>query len=209
MALALTLQQISSAMTAANSDFKFLMDREGVSLDMQAKIYHAGVTNTLAADADELRKIMKEEFALDPTGNLANRIELSKIVVSWESSKGRSAKMTEIEAESEVRDTAKPIRTTDFKAMKDAYQEKWWKIEGKAVPAKQYVEKISEGVERAEPRAEPLSEVVNVMDGKVDVMKAVWDDGAPRELVPRTWLRLGSCSRSSKWIRSQSIQSSY
>ena len=158
MALAMTLQQISAAMTAASSDFKFLMDREGVSLDMQAKIYHAGVTNTrqfaaFAADTDELRKIMKEEFALDPTGNLANRIELSKIVVSWESSKGRSAKMTEIEAESEVRDTAKPIRTTDFKAMKDAYQEKWWKIEGKAVPAKQYVEKISEGVERAEPRA--------------------------------------------------------
>ena len=85
MALALTLQQISSAMTAASSDFQFLMDREGVSLDMQAKIYHAGVTTTrqfaaFAADADELRKIMKEEFALDPTGNLANRIEIMGII---------------------------------------------------------------------------------------------------------------------------------
>ena len=83
--------------------------------------------------------------------------------------------MTEIEADSEVREQAKPIRVTDFKAMRDAYQAKWWKLEAKQVPAKEYVEKISEGVERAEPRAEPLTEVLNYEEAETDVLKAVWD----------------------------------
>jgi len=100
---------------------------------------------------------------------------LSKIVVAWESAKGRATKMTEIEADSEVREQAKPIRVTDFKAMRDAYQDKWWKLEPKQVPAKQYLEKISEGVERAEPKAEPLTEVLNYEEAETDVLKAVWD----------------------------------
>ena len=164
--MALSAEQIDAAMGAASADLKFLMDRESVSKNMQSNLYHTGVVNTrqfaaFVSDADELRKTMKDDFGLDPTANLPNRIELSKIVVAWESAKGRATKMSEIEADSEVREQAKPIRVTDFKAMRDAYQAKWWKLEGKQVLAKQYVEKVSEGVERAEPRAEPLTEVLN------------------------------------------------
>ena len=158
----MTAEQIDAAMVAASADLKFLMDREGVSVNIQAGIYHAGAVKTpqfaaFVADAEELRKTMKDDFGLDPAGSLPNRIELSKVVVAWESAKGRATKSTEIEADSEVREQAKPIRLTDFKAMRDAYQARWWKLEARQIPAKQYVEKISEGVERAEPRAEPLT----------------------------------------------------
>ena len=184
--MALSPEQITLAMSSANADLKFLMDREGVSLNIQSQLYHAGVVKTqqfaaFVADVDELRKTLKEDFNLDPTGNLANRIELSKVVVAWESAKGRSVKMTEIEADSEAREQAKPIRIADFKAMRDAYQAKYWKLDAKQVPAKHYVEKISEGVERSEPKAEPLTEVLNYEDAETDVLKAVWDVGGDPE----------------------------
>ena len=45
------------------------------------------------------------------------------------------------------------------------------------------MEKISEGIERAEPRAELLSEVVNILEGEVDALKAVWDVGGSLKAV--------------------------
>ena len=59
------------AMSAAMPDLKFLMDREGVSAEMQEKFYEAGILNmrqfaAFAADGDELRKSLKEDFGLDP-----------------------------------------------------------------------------------------------------------------------------------------------
>ena len=61
--------------------------------------------------------------------------------------------------------------------MREAYESKWWKLEKEQVPARVYIDKISQGIERAEPRAEALTEVVNCLEGEVDVMKAVWDVG--------------------------------
>ena len=55
--MALTAEQIDVAMAAASADLKFLMDREGVSMNIQASLYHAGVVKTrqfAAFDADAL-----------------------------------------------------------------------------------------------------------------------------------------------------------
>jgi hypothetical protein len=127
------------------------------------------------ADVEELRKSMREDFAMDPAAGLPTRIAISKVVVAWESAKVRSQKLAEAEAEAEARREAKPVRGTDVKVMREAYEEKRWKLEKEQVPARIYIEKISDGIERAEPRAEPLSEVVNCLEGEVDVLKAVWD----------------------------------
>jgi hypothetical protein len=65
--------------------------------------------------------------------------------------------VAEAEAEAEVRQEAKPVRGTDAKVIREAYDEKFWKLKKEQVPAGAYIEKISDGIERAEPRAEPLS----------------------------------------------------
>ena len=51
------------------------------------------------------------------------------------------------------------------------------------VPAKVYVEKIADGIEKAEPRAELLTEVVNKLEGDTDLMQTIWDRaGTPRSV---------------------------
>ena len=45
-----------------------------------------------------------------------------------------------------------------------------------------YVEEICDGIEKAEPRAEPLTEVINVTEGEVDLTKAVWDAGSTKAM---------------------------
>ena len=91
--------------------------------------------------------------------------------------------MAEAKADAEIRQEAKPVRGNDFKVMREAYETKWWKLDKEQIPARVYIEKISEGIERAEPRAEALTEVVNCLEGEVDVLKAVWDVGGSLKAV--------------------------
>ena len=128
------------AMAAAMPDLKFLFDREGVASEMQARFYEAGILNmrqfaAFAADGEELRKSLKEDFGLDPAAGLPTKIAISKIVVAWDAAKIRSQKLAEAEAEAEVRQDPKPVRANDFKIMREAYEAKWWKLEKEQVPA--------------------------------------------------------------------------
>ena len=179
MAVALNADEIKTVMETAAPDLKFLLDREGIALITQARIVHAGITTmrqfgAFFTSAEDLRKVAKDSLGLDPDV-LAQRVELSKLVVSWESAKVRATKLAEAEAEAEIRQEAKQLKGTDVNAIRKAYEAKWWKLEEEQTPAKCYLEKISEGVERGELRAELLSEVINKIQGETDVMKAVWD----------------------------------
>ena len=175
----LNADEIKTVMETAAPDLKFLLDREGIALITQARIVHAGITTmrqfgAFFTGAEDLRKVAKDSLGLDPDV-LAQRVELSKLVVSWESAKVRATKLAEAEAEAEIRQEAKQLKGTDVNAIRKAYEAKWWKLEEEQTPAKCYLEKISEGVERGELRAELLSEVINKIQGETDVMKAVWD----------------------------------
>ena len=178
----LTPDQVADAMEAASTDFKFLMDRENVPKGLQAKIFHAGVTSVpqfaaFAPDSEELRKSLKDDFELDPAAGLATKVTISRVVVAWEAAKSRAAKRAENEAECEVRQEIKPLRGSDFHVMRQNYEERWWKLDKEQAPAKAYIERICDGLEKGEPRAEPLTEVVNILEGEVDILKAVWDAG--------------------------------
>ena len=176
MALALTQEQIDAAMAAASPDLKYLFGREQVSLEVQPKFFHYGITTmrqfgATAETAEDMRTCLKGDFGLGPGDGMAKRVMVSKVMVAWESAKVRSAKLSEAEAESELRQEAKPTRSTDYGAMLKNYEEKWGELDKEDVPAKVYVERISDGVEKAEPRAEPLTEVINKFEGETDVLK--------------------------------------
>ena len=121
---------MEAAMNAGIPDLKFLFDREGIAAELQAKFFEAGIVSmrqfaAFAADGEELRKSLKEDFALDPAAGLQTKITIPKVVVAWESAKVRSQKRAEAQAEAEVRQEAKPLRSTDFKIMREACEEKW------------------------------------------------------------------------------------
>ena len=186
----MTPAEIEENRAKASPDLRFLLDREGVSLIIQARLVHAGVTTMRQFGAcfttsEDLRSVAKVDFALDPTV-MAQRVELSKLVVAWESAKIRSTKLTEAEADAEVRQEAKLLKGTDVNTIRKSYESKWWKLEEDQVPAKVYLERLSEGIEKGELRAELLSEAVNKLEGETDLLRAVWDPNGTIKAVRTT-----------------------
>ena len=172
-------------------DLKFLMDREGVNLEMQTKFYAVRIVNlrqfaAFCPSVGELRKSLLKDFGVDPEYVLPAKVLISKIVVAWEVARARSTRLAEAEADAEIRQEAKPVRGNNFKIMKSTYEARWWKLEKEQVPARSYIEQVSEGIEQADPRAEALTEVVNVLEGEVDILKAVWEVGGSLKAVKTT-----------------------
>ena len=179
-----------AAREAAGADLKFLMSRENVGQDFQDQLYVAGITSVkqfaaLVKDAEELKKVIDEEFKVEGTG-LARRVAISRIVVAWEAARARSSRVAELDAEYEAQNVPKRVGSNDFLSMKEAFEEKWWPLTAKKTPAKVYIERIAAGVEKGELRAEPLSEVVHYHEGDVDVLKAIWDPSGSIKAVKTT-----------------------
>ena len=85
-----------------------MMDREKVDALAQAKLYSTGVTTVrqfavLFVNVDDLRAVFKSDFGLDPAAGLVDRAKISKVLVAWETAKGRAAKSMEIDQECEMR----------------------------------------------------------------------------------------------------------
>ena len=95
-----------AARAPANSDLKFLLDREGVDIAFQTQLFAAGVSSVaqfgaLVKDPDELRTMLQEDFTI-PGEGLAKHVAVSRIVVAW--ARARATRAAEADA--------KPTRRT-------------------------------------------------------------------------------------------------
>ena len=91
-------------------------------------------------------------------------MEVAKVVQAWETAKGRSTKMIDMEVEAEQRKEPKRVPTQDHKAMKRAFEAKHWKLSDETVPSNRFMEKRIDMIEKNEWKAEPLSEVLAVTE---------------------------------------------
>ena len=143
-----------------------LLAHAGVPEEIQKTLFEAGTKgvkdfSAMFADEADLRGVLKKDFKLDPDeGGLKARVSISKVVIAWETAKGRTAKLTELEGEAEQRSEAKRLPTPDHKAMKTAFESKHWEINERATPAPRFMEKRFDMIEKNDLRAEPLSEVL-------------------------------------------------
>ena len=156
MAITLIAGEKALAFTKAGADIIFLMDKKGVDEDLQAKLYHIGVVSVelfavFAKDQADLEAILKDNFELDPA-DLRSRVKASKMVVAWISAKARATKQAELDGECEARKVPKDIGTSDISAMRKAFEKAWWVLEDPQVPAKTYLEKKLDEVEKDELR---------------------------------------------------------
>ena len=74
-----------AAEEAGGSDLKFLFGREQIPVDTQLKFFHIGVCSVskfscFANNSDDLKKVLKDEFELDPATSLAQRTEVASIL---------------------------------------------------------------------------------------------------------------------------------
>jgi hypothetical protein len=164
----------------AGSDLLHLLSQAKVADDIQSKLFEAGVDcvkgfAALVADEKELRKLLKDEFGLDDTGGLAQRVKISKVVIAWDSARSRTARMNEMDGEAETRGEPKKVPQPEYQGMVDAYEKKHWEIEDKHTPGKGFMERRLEMVEKSSFTAEPLSEVLNKEEEVCDTARAAFD----------------------------------
>ena len=163
-----------------SSDLRFLLSSHNVDELSQAKLFENGI-DTLAKFAafvtseDELTKVLKASFGLDPEASLKVRGQVASYLVAWQTARTRIKMQAEAEATSELREWAKPIPQTDYVAMRQAYAKSYGELEDKQIPSKEYLEKKLHELENGEFRAEALTEVVSRDEVDPDTLMPVWD----------------------------------
>ena len=126
------------------SDLRFLLSSHSVNELSQAKLFENGIDTlaTLAAfvtSEDELTKVLKASFGLDPESSLKVRGQVASYLVAWQTAKTRIKMQAEFEATSELREWAKPIPQMDYVAMRHAYAKSYGELEDKKIPSKEYL----------------------------------------------------------------------
>ena len=163
--LVLSNEQKVEAIKKGGCEFKFLLDEEGVDEELQAMLFHFGVTTTrlysvFAKDEGEFCDVLKEHFGLDRMENFLVRIRVSKALLAYNMAKTRVTKVGEAECERDAKRLPKGLSIADSDMMRRAFEEKWWDLEDDLVPSKAYLEKKLSEVETGQYKAELLSEVV-------------------------------------------------
>jgi len=92
-------------------DLQYILAERGVSLEVQLKLGEIGfvtigLTASLADDRSSLGDILNTDFDLDPTAagltaedKLKRRVEVARMIDSWETCKTRQEKESELAAE--------------------------------------------------------------------------------------------------------------
>ena len=99
-----------------------------------------GSPRRLPIEAD-LKAMLKDSFSINPSESLKLRAQAAGVVVAWKTAISRVERQAEAEATNEVRDLAKPIPSTDYIAMRQAFAAKFGELEDKHIHAKEYIEK--------------------------------------------------------------------
>jgi len=146
---------------------------------VQCLFYHIGVTTIqkfaiFAQTGAELSEILKNDFQLDATVSLAVRMQVTNVMVAWDSASKRNEKRAEVEAEQEARHLPKKIQKSEFLNMITAWEAKWWKLEESEKPAKSYLEKRIEDLESGEMRAEKLNTIIHRDQDDDDGLEPMW-----------------------------------
>lgn len=180
MAIILDAAQVAAAMLKGSSELKFLFGKEEVPDVLQAKFFHIGIVSVakfaaLVKNADDLRKVLKDNMEIDVDADLAHRVIAASVLVAFERASQRSSKLAEFEAELEVRRLPKPLENSEYLAMKAAWESKYWKLEDIDLPGRTYLERRLEELESGDLRAEPLQLVLSREGDDLDYLQPMWD----------------------------------
>ena len=180
MPITLTADEAAAAMDAGSSELKFLFDREKVSAPLQAMFFHIGITtnaklSSFAANVEELKDVLAKEFEVDAKKSLKERVEVANVICVYQRACSRTTKLDELAGELEARRMQKPLPSSEYLAMIAAWENKWWPLEERDKPARNYLEKKSDELEQGELRAEPLTSVLNYTEDDQEVITPVFD----------------------------------
>ena len=168
------------ALTLGSADLRFLLQRQGIDDDHLRKLFSAGVDSmdkfsAFASGEEDLLSVLKDEFRLDPATSLATRGQVASFIAAWKSAKVRVQRQAEVEAEQDTRELIKPVPTSEYLLLRQAYVKSYGTLEEKVLPSKEYLEKKLLEVEHGEFKPESLQEVTARDELDPDTLIPVWD----------------------------------
>ena len=120
-------------------------------------------------------------------------------MVAWKTATLRVERQAEAEATNEVRDAAKPIPSTDYIAMRQAFAAKFGDLEDRHIPAKEYIEKKLAELESGNSRPSRYPRSLAGMRSTQTRYRPIGIGGAGRRpLCPRDPSSYACASRSSR-----------
>ena len=164
----------------AKPDLKFLFMKEEVHQEIQDKLIEAGVTSvkqfaSLVKDAAEMRELAADSFGLGDMKILSNKVRMSNLICAYNASKARTVEIDKVDAENDVRQVPKVIAGRDFLTMRSTFKDKYGPLEDDRCPARSYIERKLDDLEKGDFRAEMLSEVINFRQDDARELQPVWD----------------------------------
>lgn len=185
--LVLTAEEKDAAMLKGSSELQFLFASKQVSSDVQAQFYHSGICTTenfasIVENHGELKLLLKDDFGVDPATDLATRVMVSNVLVSWDASKSRVSKLTELEGEYQARRMQKPLAVSEYNSMRLAWEKKFWKLDDSHMPGKSYMEARADALESGDLRAEQLTAVLSRDEDQSDTFQSFWDSAGQLQL---------------------------
>ena len=174
-------------MERGSSDLKFLLAREEIHESLQAKLFHVGITSvakfsTIADTAAELKAMLKDEFDLDSAADLQARVAVASVLVAFQAAKVRTERFAEVEGDLNAKRLQKPLATSDYQAMRKAWETKWWPLEECQAPGRSYMEKRADELESGDFRAEPLTAVLSREEDQTECFTSFWDSAGQLQL---------------------------
>ena len=168
------------ALALGAADLRFLLQRQGVDDDHLRRLFSAGVDSmdkfsAFASGEEDLLSVLKDEFRLDPATNLATRGQVASFIAAWKSAKVRVQRQAEVEAEQDTRELTKPVPTSEYLLLRQAYVKAYGTLEEKVLPSKEYLERKLLEVEHGEFKPESLQEVTTRDELDPDTLIPVWD----------------------------------
>ena len=168
------------ALALGAADLRFLLQRQGIDDDHLRRLFSAGVDSmdkfsAFASGEEDLLSVLKDEFRLDPATNLATRGQVASFIAAWKSAKVRVQRQAEVEAEQDTRELTKPVPTSEYLLLRQAYVKAYGTLEEKVLPSKEYLERKLLEVEHGEFKPESLQEVTTRDELDPDTLIPVWD----------------------------------
>ena len=187
MPLVLTADEKALALEKGSSELKFLFEKNGVDNDLQAFLLHSQICTvavfaTIASSSDELKTLIKDEFAVDIAAGLQQRVRVANLLVCWEAAQCRTKRQSELEGELATKHLVKPMASSEYNAMRLAWESKFWAVEDEMVPARSYLERRAEDFEQEDYKAEPLTAVINKDQDDNETLTPVWSSSGALQM---------------------------
>ena len=180
MPVRLTAIEQEEALKQGSSELKFLLAREQVDEALQAKFFSVGIISvpkfaTIVSDEAEMKTLLKDEFELDATTDLASRVKVSSVIVAYKSAQGRTAQVAVVEGELEAKHLTRPLGVTEYTSMRSSWEQKWWPLDDSSMPSRAYLESRCNDLESGDMRAETLTSILNRDEDSVEGFQSFWD----------------------------------